>query len=164
MFWSKKEKEQEDKKETEVKLKELKTKREIFDQIVKDEGYTILDGYYAQILYTSMEKVFDVKNLNKMKAEGKSIDMDVKLIDTYTKLAYTIDAIAYKDELDSTDTKTTLLSIEDLIEYFSEDDLKYLAIILENYTKYCNVDHIKVAMNIASNVLSHNTYLNIKEI
>ncbi len=159
MFWRGKEKEQENKrKEVEVKLKELRTKREIFDQIVKDEGYNILDGYYAQILYTSMEKVFDVKNLNKMKAEGKSIDMDVKLIDTYTKLAYTIDAIAYKDEEDLTDTRTTLLGIDDIIEYFNEDDLKYLAIILENYTKYCNVDHIKVAMGIASNALSHNNY------
>lgn len=159
MFWRGKEKEQENKrKEVEVKLKELRTKREIFDQIVKDEGYNILDGYYAQILYTSMEKVFDVKNLNKMKAEGKSINMDVKLIDTYTKLAYTIDTIVYKDEEDSTDTKTTLLCVDDLLEYFNEDDLKYLAIILENYTKYCNVDHIKVAMNIANNALQRNNY------
>jgi hypothetical protein len=159
MFWRGKEKEQENKrKEVEVRLKELRTKREIFDQIVKDEGYNILDGYYAQILYTSMEKVFDVKNLNKMKAEGKSINMDVKLIDTYTKLAYVIDSIVYKDEEDSTDTKTTLLCVDDLLEYFSEDDLKYLAIILENYTKYCNVDHIKVAMTIANNALQRNNY------
>lgn len=152
MFWSKKNQEV---KETQTKQREdILTKQQLFDQIVKDEGYVMLDGYYAQILYKSMEKMFDPKVIDKMRAEGKSLEMDVKLIDTYTSLAYAIDAIVARDEDDGTCTETTLLYKSDLVEFFREEELKYLAIILVNYTNLCNVDHVKVAMNIAENALT----------
>jgi hypothetical protein len=152
MFWSKKNQES---KETQTKQREdILTKQQLFDQIVKDEGYVMLDGYYAQILYKSMEKMFDPKVIDKMRAEGKSLEMDVKLIDTYTSLAYAIDAIVARDEDDGTYTETTLLYKSDLVEFFREEELKYLAIILVNYTNLCNVDHVKVAMNIAENALT----------
>ena len=152
MFWSKKNQEL---KETQTKQRDdILTKQQLFDQIVKDEGFVMLDGYYAQILYKSMEKMFDPKVIDKMRAEGKSLEMDVKLIDTYTSLAYAIDAIVARDEKDGTCTETTLLYTSDLVEFFREEELKYLAIILVNYTNICNIDHVKVAMNIAENALT----------
>ena len=151
MFWSKKKVVEENKDDG---VREMTTKQQLFEQIIADEGYVILDGYYAQILYKSMEKVFDTKNIDKLRAEGKSLEMDVKLIDAYTILAYAIDSIVANDISDGNNTETTLLSAHDLVEYFKEDELRYLCIILVNYTNLCNVEHMKVAMGIAMNALS----------
>ena len=51
-------------------------------------------------------------------------------------------------------TSSPYVEVNHNIPFFREEELKYLAIILVNYTNLCNVDHVKVAMNIAENALT----------